>query len=257
MTRWFVMLLVGGLVLTAVLFAHAQSGVPEDIAAYRTWTKMNNILLADPSNPRAGPKNTFTNLSPDDLRTIVGSGGRVKQPFPEGTVIVRESLSPTEGFVTVLFVMRKDSKAGAKWKGWVFTGFSRTAADKPFAPLEFADPFMRCLACHSEMKASDYVFTPFANRTDSLPARVPTTPSRVDVFNYQFGPQDLRVKVGSTIVWANYDSVPHDIKAADRSFESGNLPTQGRYFLTVTKPGTTEYFCAVHLGMRGRIIVEP
>ncbi len=67
------------------------------------------------------------------------------------------------------------------------------------------------------MKAMDLVFTPFLNRPDPLPA---------------------------------------DIKPPDGSFESGNLPTLGRYFLTFDRPGEVEYFCAIHLGMRGRIIVE-
>ncbi len=256
MTRGLIVLLVGGVMLMAVLLAHAQSGIPADIQAYRTFTKMNAAVLADPSNPRAGSKNTFANLSPDQLRAIVGTGGRTRQPFPDATIIVRESLHPTEGWVQVLFVMRKDSTVTAT-KGWVFSGFTRQAADRPFGPLEIANPFLRCLFCHAQMKASDYVFTPFTNRTDPMLARVPAAANRVEILNYQFGPQDLRVKVGSTVVWANFDSVAHDIKAADKSFESGNLPTQGRYFLTVTKPGTTEYFCAVHLEMRGRIIVEP
>ncbi len=256
MTRRFLVVLAGGVVLSAVVLTNAQSGVPSDIAAYRTWTKMNVTLLTDPSNPRAGPKNTFITLGPDELRALVATGGRVRQPFPDGTIVVRESLHPAEGWVQVLFVMRKDSKVIGRTKGWVFSGFTRTGSDKPFAPLQFADPFMRCMACHAQMKASDFVFTPYMNRADPLAARVPTTASRVEMFNYQFGPKDLRVKAGTTVVWVNYDAVPHDIKAADKSFESGNVPTQGRYFFTVTKPGTTEYFCAIHLEMRGRIIVE-
>lgn len=256
MIRGRVVLLAAGVMVTAVWLAYAQSDVPANFGAYRTFTKMNTSVLADPSNPRAGPKNTFANLSPDQLRAIVGTGGRTRQPFPDGTIIVRESLHPTEGWVQVLFVMRKDSSVTAT-KGWVFSGFIRQAADRPFAPLEFANPSTRCLFCHAQMKASDYVFTPFTNRADPMPARVPAAADRVEILNYQFGPKDLRVKAGSTVVWANFDSVPHDIKAADKSFESGNLPTQGRYFLTVTRPGTTEYFCAIHLEMRGRIIVEP
>jgi len=78
----------------------------------------------------------------------------------------------------------------------------------------------------------------------------------VEIFNNRFGPEILRVKVGTTVVWANYDAVPHDVKAADRSFESGNLPLLGRYFVTFDRPGSVDYFCAVHLEMRGRVMVE-
>jgi len=35
------------------------AGLPPDLAVYRSWTKVNAAPLTDPSNPRAGPKNTF------------------------------------------------------------------------------------------------------------------------------------------------------------------------------------------------------
>ena len=79
---------------------------------------------------------------------------------------------------------------------------------------------------------------------------------RIETLNYRFATQVLRVKAGATVTFVNCAAVPHDIKPPDGSFESGNLPTLGRYFLTFDRPGEVEYFCAIHLGMRGRIIVE-
>jgi plastocyanin len=248
--------LAAGLVLAALLAAGAQSGIPAGIAAYRTWTKMNATLLTDPSNPQAGPKNTFVDLRPDQVGEIVGAGGLTRRPFPPGATIVRETMDPAAGFVRVLFVMRYDP-AATRTKEWAFSGYTRSAADKPFEALAITDPVARCLNCHAQVKASDYVFTPYTNRPDLLPARVPSAPDRVEIFNYRFGPQALHVKVGTTVAWANYDAVPHDVKAADKSFESGNLPPFGTYVVTFTHPGTVEYFCAVHLGMRGMIVIEP
>lgn len=249
--------MLGGIVLLgAVLALAAPAGVPEAIAPYQTWTKMNAIPLSDPSNPRAGPKNTFINLGADALRSVLGSGARVRTPFPARTTIVRESLDVDAGFVRVLFVMEKDP-AQTGTRGWKFSAFSRTAADQAFQPMAIADPVTRCLNCHLQMGPSDFVFTPFLNRSDGPPGRKPSSGDRVEIFNYLFGPQILRVKAGTTVVFVNYDAVAHDIKAADRSFESGNLPIQGRYFQTFARPGTVQYFCAVHLEMRGQIIVNP
>lgn len=248
---------LAGVVVTGLLTggAFAQfAGVPADLAAYRTWTKMNGALLSDPSNPRAGPKNTFITLNPQALRTLVASGGRA-QPFPTGTLIVRESLDAAAEFVRVLFVMRKDPTA-TRTRGWQFEGYSRTAADQPFQPIDIPDPVARCLNCHMQMKGTDLVFTPYLNRADPLPARQPSAPERVETFNYRFAPSVLRVKAGATVAFVNYDAVPHDIKASDNSFESGNLPVLGRYFHTFDRPGAVEYFCAIHLEMRGRIVVE-
>lgn len=264
MRRLLAVIVAVGIVLTAsLLSANAQQsapvtqqGIPEDIAQYRTWTKMNANLLTDPSNPRAGPKNTFISLPPSALLEVVASGGRVRKPFPDSTIVVRESLDTDTGFVRVLFVQRKDSSA-AQTKGWVFTGFTRTAADKPFEPLAIPDPVARCLNCHEQMRATDMVFTPYTNRKDPLPARAPAGGDRVEIWNYQFGPQTLRVKVGTAVTWANYDAVVHDVKAANRSFESANIPLLDRYFVTFDRPGTFDYFCGVHLEMRGRIVVEP
>ncbi len=240
----------------AVLALAAPAGVPEAIAPYQTWTKLNAVPLTDPSNPRAGPKNTFANLSPAVLGTVVGPGARARAPFPAGTIIVRESLDVDSGFVRVLFVMERDP-AATRTRGWKFSAFNRATADTAFQPTPIADPVTRCLDCHLQMGASDLVFTPFLNRPDGLPGRTPSAPDRVEIFNYLFGPRSLRVKAGATVAFVNYDAVAHDIKAADRSFESGNLPTQGRYFQTFSRPGTVQYFCAVHLEMRGQIVVEP
>ncbi len=252
-----VILLVAALVVpAAALAAYAQSGIPAEIAQYRNWTRMNGAPLTDPSNPAAAPKNTFVNLSPTELRALVAPGGGVRRNFPDGSTLVRETLDAKDGWIRALFVMRYDSKATAT-KGWVYSGYTRSAPDKPFEPSQIADPVARCVNCHAQVKGQDYVFTPYLNRPDPLPARVPQEANHVAIYNYRFGPRDLHVKTGSTVVWANYDGVSHDVKAADKSFESGNIPLQGRYFVTFTQPGAVEYFCSVHLEMRGRIVVEP
>ena len=231
-------------------------GVPAGIARYRSWTKMNTIPLTDPSNRNAGPKNTYVNLSADMLRALYGRGGRVPQHFPDGAIIVRETLNGQTGFIQTLFVMTYDHRA-VTTKAWVFSGYTRSAADKPFAAIPIADPVARCLNCHAQVHAADYVFTPYANRTDMPPAPTPAQPAHIEAFNTQFGPAALRVKAGTAVTWSNFDLVPHDVKAADKSFESGNIAPFGTFTATLTKPGTVEYFCAVHLGMRGTIDVEP
>jgi len=260
MSRWPVFflnaLLAVGVVISVAAAPAQFPGVPPEFAQYRLWTKMNAILMNDPSNPRAGPKNTFTTLSPGTLLSLVVPGARLRAPFPDGAIFVRESLDADAGFVRVLFIMTKDSKA-TQTRGWRFTAFTRTAADQSFQPLNIPDPVARCMNCHAQVKAYDLLFQPFTNRADRLPPPTPGEPGRVEILNFAFGPQTLRVKAGTTVVFVNRDAVPHDVKANDRSFESGNLPLLGRFFQTFERAGTVDYFCAVHLEMRARIVVEP
>lgn len=256
MSRWSPVPALAAVLLWVALTGAAPAGLPAPLADYQSWTKMNARLMDDPSNPRAGPKNTFTTLTAERLRALVAEGARLRAPFPEGTIIARETLDVSAGFVRVLFVMEKD-RGATRTKGWKFSSFTRTAADQPLQPGAIPDPVARCLNCHLQMTATDFVFTPWLNRTDMPAARAPVAPDRVEVFNYRFGPQTLRVRPGATVAFVNYDAVVHDIKAADRSFESGNVPVLGRFFHTFERAGTVDYFCAVHLEMRGRIIVSP
>jgi hypothetical protein len=250
---------VGGLALgilfTGAVIAAAQlgPGLPADIAAYRHWLRMNGHLLDDPSNPQAPAKNTFVNLPPDRVAALYDTHGGVRGHYPDGAVVVRETLDPS-GFVRTIFIMRYDH-AAVRTKGWLYSGFTRTAADKAFEPTPIADPVARCMNCHAQVSHADYVFTPYTNRPLPMPA--PAPPAHVEALNYQFGPATLRVKAGTGVTFVNYDVVPHDVKATDRSFESGNIPSFGNYTVTLTKPGTLAYFCAVHLAMRGTIVVEP
>jgi len=78
----------------------------------------------------------------------------------------------------------------------------------------------------------------------------------------QFSPKELKIEVGTTVVWKNL-SGHHNIIADDSSFESPpDLEAGNEYKRTFDKEGTYKYFCAFHGGpsgerMSGTIIVTP
>ena len=96
------------------------------------------------------------------------------QPFPEGSEIVKLQWKPKKSteaqFVvdvpdvfTQAFVMEKDSKRFPKSGGWGYAVFNYEAASDRFT----ADPksLSDCgNACHTPVKAKDYIFHPYQKR---------------------------------------------------------------------------------------------
>jgi plastocyanin len=76
--------------------------------------------------------------------------------------------------------------------------------------------------------------------------------------NIAIEPDTLRVKVGSTIQWTNYDSIEHNVTSAGgvARFASGNFGEGGTYRVRVTTPGIIHYRCTIHpVSMNGAIEV--
>ena len=76
--------------------------------------------------------------------------------------------------------------------------------------------------------------------------------------NIAIEPDTLRVKVGSTIEWTNYDSIEHNVTSAGgvARFASGNFGEGSTYRIRVTTPGIIHYRCTIHpVSMNGAIEV--
>jgi plastocyanin len=77
----------------------------------------------------------------------------------------------------------------------------------------------------------------------------------VKIGNFTFGPQELKIKTGTTVTWTNEDDIPHTV-VSPNSFRSKVLDTDGKYSFTFTTQGTYKYFCSLHPHMTGTVIVE-
>jgi plastocyanin len=76
--------------------------------------------------------------------------------------------------------------------------------------------------------------------------------------NIAINPDTLKVKVGSTIKWTNYDSVEHNVTSEGgvAKFASKDFGEGGTYEIKVTKPGIIHYECTIHpASMNGTIEV--
>jgi plastocyanin len=76
--------------------------------------------------------------------------------------------------------------------------------------------------------------------------------------NISIAPDTLKVRVGSTIKWTNYDSVEHTVTSdgGPETFASKTFGEGGTFQITVTKPGVIHYLCRIHpASMNGTIEV--
>ncbi|HXR29335.1 MAG TPA: plastocyanin/azurin family copper-binding protein [Solirubrobacteraceae bacterium] len=92
------------------------------------------------------------------------------------------------------------------------------------------------------------------------PASSPAQSGTVQVAyrNIAISPDTLRVKVGSTIRWTNYDSVEHNVTTASgpQQFASKNFGEGASFEVKLTRPGTIHYRCTIHpTTMNGTIAV--
>jgi plastocyanin len=81
--------------------------------------------------------------------------------------------------------------------------------------------------------------------------------------NIAIAPDTLKVKVGSTIKWTNFDSVEHNVisqgdrsKIGQQKFASKDFGENGTFEIKAEKPGTIHYECTIHpASMNGTIEV--
>ncbi len=118
------------------------------------------------------------------LKVIVGNPTMIKafkagiplngQPFPDGSMIVKLQWTPKKSteapFVVDVpdvfkeaFVMEKDSKRFPKSGGWGYAVFNYDASSDKFTP-DPKSPSDCGYACHTPVKAKDYIFHPYQKR---------------------------------------------------------------------------------------------
>jgi plastocyanin len=61
-------------------------------------------------------------------------------------------------------------------------------------------------------------------------------------------PDVIRVKVGTTVKWTNYDNVDHNVtsESGPQKFASQDFGEGGTYEVKLTKPGVIHYQCTIH-----------
>jgi plastocyanin len=81
------------------------------------------------------------------------------------------------------------------------------------------------------------------------------TGTQVDVSmaDLKFDPASLQVKKGTTVVWTNKDTVPHNI--VGNNFSSGPLNPGQSFSYTFSEDGNYDYYCSLHPEMKASVVV--
>jgi hypothetical protein len=145
----------------------SPSGIAfSDFRGYEDWAvassaRTDQVLKVIVANPR---------MIKAYKAGVPGNG----QPFPDGSMIVKLQWKPKKSteapFVvdvpdifTQAFVMEKDSKRFPKSGGWGYALFNYDATSDTFTPD--ATSLSDCgNACHTAVKAKDYIFHPYEKR---------------------------------------------------------------------------------------------
>lgn len=85
----------------------------------------------------------------------------------------------------------------------------------------------------------------------------PTRVVEIDVREFHFGPDTVRVPVGGAVRWVNRDPVAHTSTATGAEWESPLIAPGETYTTRFQEAGTFSYYCTPHPFMRGVIVVEP
>lgn len=80
--------------------------------------------------------------------------------------------------------------------------------------------------------------------------------TEVEIRDFQFGPNELQVEPGATVIWTNGDGFEHNVRGVeDIPARSEDLAEGDVYEFTFTDAGTFEYVCTIHATMRGTVVV--
>ena len=107
---------------------------------------------------------------------------------------------------------------------------------------------------------------------------IPDGAREVEIVEFKYEPDPVRVAVGATVVWSNSDLAAHTVTADDGSWGSKYMAQGDVFSRTFDEPGVYVYYCELHpprqagiagasggdklvaggggSGMQGRIIVE-
>ncbi len=129
-------------------------GLPEDVAGYTQWLKLNAEPI--PPVPGGDPHNGDKNVYVNKTRETIAPNGEQQFPYPDGSIVVKEAYRPGKDYVGLIAIMRKKAGVNPDHNDWEFIEYTRNAPDAEFGVIAKDGV---CWGCHARVEDIDYVFT--------------------------------------------------------------------------------------------------
>ncbi|MDA1192388.1 MAG: cytochrome P460 family protein, partial [Candidatus Poribacteria bacterium] len=128
-------------------------GLPDYTAGYTTWLRMNaKPIPPTAADPHNGTKNVYVNQE----RAAIAPNNRQEFPYPDGSILVKESTRQGQDFIWLFAIMRKVKGSDPAHGDWEYTEYIRIEANADFR-LASRDGI--CWGCHFGAAGSDWSFT--------------------------------------------------------------------------------------------------
>ncbi len=79
---------------------------------------------------------------------------------------------------------------------------------------------------------------------------------QVSIAQMRFEPAEVQITAGDTVTWRNSGAAPHTVTGSNGGPSSGTLRNSQMFSHTFDTAGTYEYYCAIHPGMTGKVVVQ-
>ena len=197
------------------------------------------------------------------------------KPIPHGTVLtlvqykakvddkgvpVRDAKGRFQkGDLVAYTVMQKDAGFGAAYPADIRNGdweYQVFGADKQ---VNAKANLKGCFQCHKPHAGQDFVISLARLTGTGHGAKVTPRkgPDSVAIADFLFGPEKLEVQKGTYVRWTNVDDSPHQVTVTSANGLRSDVILRGQTaFMKFEAPGTYDYICGLHPGMKGKIEVR-
>jgi plastocyanin len=258
---------IAALAALATLPALAQTPGPNKIAFPEQWDKGVLYGTVDRHDIKQYRELWATQPALDAVKA--------GKPIPQGTVLtlvqykakVDDKGAPLrdaqgrfqKGDLVAYTVMQKGAGWGADLPADIRNGEWEYQVFNHEKKVNYKANLKGCYQCHKPHEGQDFVIS-LAKLSGTAPgAKVVAKkgPDSVAIGDFLFGPEKLEVPRGTYVSWTNTDDSPHQVTVTGANGLRTEVIQRGqKAFLKFDQPGTYDYICGLHPGMKGKVEVR-